>query len=89
MSSFTDRDLIEAIYDVRDRVTRIEEKLNRTEGLNDRVDNAEDKAQEAILRVAHLERQVEKNSSTTKWALSIAFSFITGIVIVVIEKLFL
>lgn len=89
MSNFTDRDLLEAIYDVRDRVTRIEEKLNRTEGLSEKVDNADDKATEALLKTAQLEKQVEKIGTNTKWALGIAFSFIIMIAGIMIEKLFM
>lgn len=86
MSNFTDRDLIEAIYDVRDRVTRIEEKLNRTEGLSDKVENADDKATEALLKVAQLEKQIDKFGTNTKWALGVAFTFIATIAGVLIEK---
>jgi chromosome segregation ATPase len=89
MANFSDRDLIEAIYDVRDRVTRIEEKLNNTEGLSDKVEEAEDKANEALLKVSQLEKQVEKFGTNTKWALGVAFGFIATIAGVVLEKLFL
>lgn len=89
MSNFTDRDLLEAIYDVRDRVTRIEEKLNRTEGLAEKVDNADDKATEALLKVGQLEKQVDKIGTNTKWALGIAFSFILTITGIIIQKLFM
>lgn len=33
MGNYTDKELFEAIYEVRDRVIRMEEKLNRTEKL--------------------------------------------------------
>jgi methyl-accepting chemotaxis protein len=47
MSDYTNKELLEAIYEVRDRVTRIEESLKRTEKLEDKIDESFDKASEA------------------------------------------
>ncbi len=44
MSDYSNKELLEAIYDVRDRVTRIEEGLKRTEKLEDKIVYAHDKA---------------------------------------------
>lgn len=61
-NSFSSRELIEAIYDVRDRVTRIEEKLNRTEGIAEKVDIAESKARQALLKSEENEKDIIKLS---------------------------
>jgi Haemolysin XhlA len=89
MSNYSDRELIEAIYDVRDRVTRIEEKLNRTEGLSDKVEQADDKATEALLKCTQLESTISEMKTNTKWALGSAFTIFATILGIIIEKLFL
>lgn len=85
MSNFSDRELINAIYDVRDRVTRIEEKLNRTEGLSEKVDSAEDKSMEALLKTVQLEKEISQMKNNTKWAMGLVFTFIGGIVIALMQ----
>jgi hypothetical protein len=44
---YTNKELLTAMYDIRDRVTRIEESLKRTEKLEYKIDDAFDKAGEA------------------------------------------
>lgn len=80
MSEFNNRELIEAIYDVRDRVTRIEEKLNRTEGLSDKVDNAEERATEALLKSRENQRDIEILRTNNRWAWGFVLTLVVGVV---------
>lgn len=89
MSGFSDRDLIEAIYDVRDRVTRIEEKLNRTEGLSEKIDEADKNATKALEVANQAKEQLDKFASTTKWVIGIICGFVTIVFSLMLEKLFL
>jgi Mg2+ and Co2+ transporter CorA len=47
VSDYTNKEMLEAIYEVRDRVTRIEESLKRTEKLEDKVESTFNKVIEA------------------------------------------
>lgn len=75
MADYSNRELLEAILDVRDRTTRIEEKLNRAEKLEDKVDEAFDKAQEAkdvgedALILAQTNRdEIKGMKANSRWA---------------------
>jgi hypothetical protein len=86
-AEYTNKELIEAIYDVRDRVTRIEESLKRTEKLEDKIDEAYDKAIEAkdvgedALALAKANREkIESMQSTSKWLLGFLVTALLAVV---------
>jgi Fe2+ transport system protein B len=88
MAEFTTRELIEAIYDVRDRVTRIEEQLiNRTEQINRRAEDAYMKAdtadKQATLNkqnIMALEKRIDGLMLNVRWAWGIAIPSLLTIV---------
>jgi lipoate-protein ligase A len=75
MSDYSNKELLEAIYEVRDRVTRIEEKLNRAERMEDKVELAFTKAQEArdigedALTLAKINREeISSLKTSNRWS---------------------
>lgn len=87
MSDYTNKELLEAIYEVRDRVTRIEEKLNRAEKLEDKVEHALVKAQDAkdiaesALVIANLSKdEIKSMRANTKWAWGFAITLAIALI---------
>ena len=78
---------MEAIYEVRDRVTRIEEKLNRAERLEDKVDLAIDSADDAMnlaedaMNLAKLNKaDLDSMKSNAKWAWGFAITLAIALI---------
>lgn len=96
MAEFTSRELIEAIYDVRDRVTRIEEQLiNRTEQIKQRADDAYTKADGADKQamanaksIEALEKRVDGLIVSMRWAWGIAIPSLLTVVGIIASILF-
>jgi DNA repair exonuclease SbcCD ATPase subunit len=85
--NYTTKELMEAIYEVRDRVTRIEEKLNRAERLEDKVDAVIDTADDAIrksdeafaLAQANKE-EIKSMKANAKWAWGFAITLAIALI---------
>lgn len=85
--NYTTKELMEAIYEVRDRVTRIEEKLNRAERLEDKVDIAIDSADDAMnlaedaMNLAKLNKdEINSMKSNSKWAWGFAITLAIALI---------
>ena len=80
-----DKKFIEAVYEVRDRVTRIEEKLNRMDKVESKVEvieaktaAAEQKAQESLLLGKQNSKEIAMVTATIKWG----FGTLIGLIMV-------
>lgn len=89
MSDYTNKELLEAIYEVRDRVTRIEEKLNRAEKLEEKVDQLDQKinsvkdlAEDAFSMAEANQDGIKAMKESTKWI----WSFIIPVAIALIAQ---
>jgi cell division septum initiation protein DivIVA len=87
MSDYTNKELLEAIYEVRDRVTRIEEKLNRAEKMEDKVElaidkaqDAKDKAEDAMAIAKKNEEDIKAIKANNKWAWGFVITLAIGII---------
>jgi Haemolysin XhlA len=76
MGNFQEREIIEAIYDVRDRVTRIEEKLNRAEKVEEIANQANLRANEAYLKAVENQRDIDSIKVSNRWAWGFVITFI-------------
>lgn len=96
MSDYTNRELLEAIYEVRDRVTRIEEKLNRAEKIEDKLEVVSNKAQEAkdigdeALVLSKINREeIASLKSSNRWSWGLLISSLLTFIGFAIDKLFM
>lgn len=87
MSDYSSKELLEAIYEVRDRVTRIEEKLNRAEKLEDKVDlsfnkaqEAKDLAEDAIALSNNNKEKIDSMKNNAKWAWGFAITLAIALI---------
>lgn len=87
MSGYSDRELADAIYDVRDRVTRIEEKLNRTEKIEVKANEADDKASSALLKTQENEKRLDRVENNIKWAWGFMITFGLSVITVLVNVL--
>lgn len=85
--NYTTKELMEAIYEVRDRVTRIEEKLNRAERLEVKVDKVIDNADDAMNLAEDAMNLAQSNKdelnamkSNTKWAWGFAITLAIALI---------
>lgn len=86
MSDYTNKELLDAMYDIRDRVTRIEEKLNRTEKLEDKVEAVSEKAQkgkdvgeEAYILAKANQEEIKSIKANSRWAWGLAITSLLGL----------
>lgn len=87
MSDYTNKELLEAIYEVRDRVTRIEESLKRTEKLEDKIDEAYNKAldakdigEEALALAEANKEKIADMKVTSRWLLGFVITAVLAVV---------
>ncbi|MEK5036284.1 hemolysin XhlA family protein [Paenibacillus sp. FSL R7-0302] len=79
-ANYSNKELLDAILDVRDRTTRIEEKLNRAEKTEEKVDYAKDLAEEAIAMAKANEREIEAIKNNSKWAWGFVATLVVGLI---------
>jgi hypothetical protein len=82
-NGITTRELMEAIYDIRDRVTRMEEKLNRADKIEDKADEANAIANKALALAEENHRDIEGIRKAVYWG----FGFIITLGITLIVEL--
>lgn len=89
------KELMEAIYDIKERVTRIEEGQKRLEKIETSVDITRNKADEALLiakqseqMVATLSKEVEGIKTNNKWAWGLFFSALLALATTILSILF-
>lgn len=75
-SPFSNERLAEAIYDIRDRTIRVEERQLRTEAIEDKADEGLRIAREALSKADENARDIEAMRTMTKWAIGTLLSFI-------------
>lgn len=87
MSDYTNKEMLEAIYEVRDRVTRIEAQLNRTEKVEERVETVSDKmidvkdiADTALVMSQQNKEAIEAIRANNRWAWGFVITAILGMV---------
>lgn len=79
-ANYTNKELLEAILDVRDRTTRIEEKLNRAEKQEEKVDYAKDLAEDAIAMAKANEKEINAIKNNNKWAWGFVITLVLGLI---------
>jgi hypothetical protein len=72
--------LFEVIYDIRDRVTRIEEKQNRMAHIEEKTDNAHDTSNRALLKSKANEKEIQNVKNSSRWAWGTFFAFMIMVV---------
>lgn len=85
-SPFSNERLAEAIYDIRDRIIRVEERQQRTEAIEDKADEALRIGREANSKADENARDIESMRTMTKWAITAALSFV-GVAVAIIAIL--
>lgn len=87
MSDYSNKELLEAIYEVRDRVTRIEEKLNRAEKLEDKVElafvkanQAKDVGEDALSLAEKNKEDIQSIRANNMWAWGFVITLALGII---------
>lgn len=85
--NYTDKELFEAIYEVRDRVIRMEEKLNRTERLEVKVEEMRTEiyevrriAEDALSLAKTNKEEIKSVQATNKWAWGFVITFVVTVV---------
>lgn len=74
--------LLELVNDIRDRTTRIETKTDRLKYIEKKLDDADDKANEALLKAKSNEKEIDKTQSNIRWTwgiISVLFTSILGV----------
>lgn len=86
-SDYTNKELLEAIYDVRDRVTRIEEGFKRTDKLEAKAEEgyakaleAKDIAEDALALGSSNREQINSIKANNKWAWGFVITSIGAVV---------
>lgn len=87
MANYTDKELFEAIYEVRDRVIRMEEKLNRTERLEVKVEEmradiyeVKKIAEDALNLAENNKEKIKTIEANNKWAWGFVITFVVAVV---------
>lgn len=87
MSDYTNKEMLEAIYEVRDRVTRIEAQLNRAEKVEDKVDLVSEKtnivkdiADDALALGQQNRQMIESIQSNNRWAWGFVITAFLGLI---------
>ncbi|ARF70786.1 hypothetical protein B7C51_25280 (plasmid) [Paenibacillus larvae subsp. pulvifaciens] len=85
--TYSGKEMIQVIYEIRDRVTRIEEKQNRIEKLEEKVDDnivktieAKDVAEDAMVLARHNRDQIKDIQANNKWAWGFVITAMIGII---------
>lgn len=71
--------LSDVIYDIRDRVTRIEEGQKRQAEIERKAEYADDKATEALLLAKQNSKDIDSQRVVNRWIWGIVFAVIIGI----------
>jgi hypothetical protein len=72
--------LFEVIYDIRDRVTRIEEGQKRQGQIEEKADAANKTANEALLKSQTNENEIRNVKTSSRWAWGTFFAFMIMVV---------
>ncbi|MCY9737463.1 hemolysin XhlA family protein [Paenibacillus alvei] len=80
MSDYTIKELMEAIYEVRDRATRIEEKLNHTEKLAGKVDGIEKVSNLALVKSEQNAKDIDSMKKNNMWAWGFVITALLAVV---------
>jgi hypothetical protein len=72
--------LFEVIYDIRDRVTRIEEGQKRQGQIEEKADAANKTANEALLKAQTNENEIRNVKTSSRWAWGTFFAFMIMVV---------
>jgi t-SNARE complex subunit (syntaxin) len=72
-------ELTKVMYDIRDRVTRMEEKQNRMEQIEDKADKADATANKALLLAQQNEKNADAHKVANRWAWGVMLAAIIAI----------